>query len=284
MARNNLVFGNDAAFKPSSSYAPAPQYNQQPGYSDADLAAMYNRPAATGYDTGRMTWKGVMNAITATLGTIIVVGFGVMILPTVLYLVTGSEQSRELGLAISVGAAAIGGLGGFITVLINGFKRQPSAIVTMLYALFEGLFIGGISLVFERQYPGIVMQAVIGTLAVAGSIVVLYRSGKLRTSPKLTKIFMIAFAAYFLFSIANLFLVWFGVVNLRFGFMGIVIGGVAVLLASYSLVMDLEVISNGVANRAPASYAWRAAMGLAVTLVWMYTEILRILSIARGDD
>ena len=106
VARNNAILNNSPAFRNSGGYAPAPEYNQAPGaqqqwgqpqqqapgyqapqsqqagYSPADLEAMYNRPAATGFDTGRMTWRNTMNAITATFGVIIAVAFVIMMLPT----------------------------------------------------------------------------------------------------------------------------------------------------------------------------------------------------------
>lgn len=322
LARNNIVLGNDPAFKPGGQYAPAPQYGQpnygqpqygqgqfqqgyqqqghaapqygqpgqqysqpqfQQGYAPQDLEAMYNRPAAGGHDTGRLTWRDALNAITATLGTIIVVGAAVMFLPTALGFALG-EQGYQLGYAISMIASIVGAIGGMIAVLVNVFRKKPSAIVTMAYALFEGLFVGGISGVFEAMYPGIVFQAVLGTLAVAGSIVVLFRMGWVRTSPKLTKIFMVALGAYVLFSIANLVIVLLGGGSLRTGVLGLVIGAIAVLMASYSLVMDLELVKNAVDNGAPRNYAWAGALALAVTIVWLYVEILRILAILRGDD
>lgn len=314
VARNNAILNNSPAFRNAGGYAPAPEYNQAPGtqqqwgqpqqqwgqpqqqapgyqapqsqqggYSPADLEAMYNRPAATGFDTGRMTWRNTMNAITATFGVIIAVAFVIMMLPTVTALVMGTEEGRQIGFAFASIAAIVGAIGSFVTVLVNAFKKTPSMWVTLAYAVFEGLLLGGISLFFETVYPGIVLQAVIGTLAVAGSITVLFRMGKLRTSPKLTKMFLIAFGAYFVFTLVNLVLVLLGVTNLRTGMLGVVIGLVAVALASYSLVMDLEVIRNGVDSGAPNAYAWTAALGLAVTVVWMYTEILRILAILRDN-
>ena len=307
VARNNGILKKSPAFSSSGGYAPAPEYNQAPGaqqqfgqpqqqapqyqapryqegsYSQADLEAMYNRPAATGFDTGRMTWRNTMNAITATFGVIIAVAFVVMMLPTIGGLVTGTEEGRQVGFAFASILAIVGAVGAFVAVIVNAFKKKPSMIVTLAYALFEGLLLGGISVFFEQAYPGIVFQAVIATLAVTGSIAVLFRLGKLRTSPTLTKIFVVAFGAYFIFTIVNLVLVLLGIANLRTGLLGIVIGLAAVALASYSLVMDLEQIKNGIDNGAPKGYAWTAALGLAVTVVWMYTEILRILAILRDD-
>ncbi|MEJ6488496.1 Bax inhibitor-1/YccA family protein [Leucobacter sp. USCH14] len=181
--------------------------------------------------------------------------------------------------------AAIGGL---VLGLVNAFKKQPSVPLIVLYAVFQGVFLGGISGIFESQWSGIVSQAIIGTLAVFATVLILFRSGKVRTSPKLNKIFMVAIFGYLAFSLVNFVLMLTGVNQdpwgLRSGWLGLAIGALAVLLAAYSLVMDFELIQNGVQNRVPEKWAWSAAFGLMVTLIWLYVEILRILAILRGSD
>ena len=137
---------------------------------------------------------------------------------------------------------------------------------------------------FNEAYPGIVAQAVLATLGVFAVVLVGFTSGKLRTSPRLTKIFFIAMGGYIVFGLVNLLLMGFaGTGSMREGGMGLLIGAFAVLLASYSLVMDFEFIKAGVEQGAPQKFAWYAAFGLIVTLVWLYLEILRILAILRGD-
>ncbi|WP_114855491.1 Bax inhibitor-1/YccA family protein [Brachybacterium sp. YJGR34] len=304
MARHNIVFGRDQAVQGGTQYsAPrfgqpaqaAPAQNTQwssgferqgagaPVAPGADpLEAAYARPAATGFDTGRMTLKDALNAITATLGTIIVVGAAVALLPLVLGIV-GGEAGAQLGLVLAGGATLIGVVGGLVAALVNIFKKQPSPLAVLAYAVFEGLFLGGISATMEYLYPGIALQAVVGTLAVAGTVLVMFRMGILRTSPRLNKIFFVAMVAYGLFLVVNLVLALFTGGDLRSGLFGLVIGGLAVVLASYSLVMDFEDIQHALESGTPRVYAWRVAFGLAVTLVWMYVEILRILAILRGD-
>lgn len=180
-----------------------------------------------------------------------------------------------------------GAIVGLVLGLVNAFKKEPSVPLIIGYALAQGLFLGGISMVFNAQYDGIVMQAILGTLSVFAVTLLLFRSGKVRTSPKMNKIFMVAIGGYLLFSLLNVGLMLFGVVTnpfgLRSGWIGVAIGLVAVLLAAYSLVMDFELIKNGVANRVPEKWGWSAAFGLMVTLIWLYVEILRILAILRGD-
>ncbi|UOQ58002.1 Bax inhibitor-1/YccA family protein [Leucobacter allii] len=186
-----------------------------------------------------------------------------------------------------------GAIIGLVLGLVNSFKKQPSVPLIVLYAVFQGLFLGGISQVFEAQWSGIVSQAVIGTLAVFAVTLLLFRSGKVRTSPKMTKIFMVAIFGYLAFSIVNVILMLTGANQDPWGLrgatlwgipLGVVIGGLAVLLAAYSLVMDFELIQNGVKNRVPEKWAWSAAFGLMVTLIWLYVEILRILAILRGNN
>lgn len=309
MARHNVIFGRDQAVQQgsargsgpqwSSSFdAPqAPQYGQQAQYGEQaqygqpapqngqrdDLEAMYARPAATGHDTGRMTMKDALNAITATLGIIIVVGAAVAFAPAALGLLMG-EQGLQLGF-LAVGAATLVGLiGGLVTGLINAFKKQPSAVLVLLYAGFEGLLLGGISGFMEFQYPGIALQAVVATFAVAGAILLLTRMNVLRTSPKLTKIMGFAMIGYMGFIVVNLIYVLATGGSLRTGLFGMIIGGIAVVMASYCLVSDIEDVQRAAGAGVPRSYAWRCAFGVAATLVWMYIEILRIIAILRGSD
>jgi uncharacterized YccA/Bax inhibitor family protein len=174
----------------------------------------------------------------------------------------------------------VGLIGGLVLGLVNSFKKSPSPALIIGYGLFEGAFLGGISMYFNEAYPGIVGQAVLATLGVFAVVLVAFRSGKVRTSPRLNKIFFVAIGGYIIFGLVNLL---FGGGSLQTGGLGLAIGAFAVLLASYSLVMDFEFIKAGVEQGAPAKFAWYGAFGLIVTLVWLYIEILRILAILRGD-
>jgi uncharacterized YccA/Bax inhibitor family protein len=234
-----------------------------------DLESRYAQPAATTADTGRMTYDDVVVKTAITLGAVLV----------------GAAVGWQVP-----GLAMVGLVVGLVLGLVNSFKRNPSPVLILAYALFEGLFLGGISFVFEnasfggQSGQGLVAQAVLATFCVFGAVLLGFRSGKLRTSPRLNKIFFIAMIGYLLFSLVNVGLMAFaGQSSLRSGGLGLVIGAFAVLLASYSLVMDFEFIKAGVQQGAPVKFAWTAAFGLTVTLVWLYLEILRILSILRGD-
>jgi len=298
MARHNIVFGRDQAvqqggsaysgprFGQAAQSGPAPDTQWSSGFGQQggdQLEAMYARPAATGHDTGRMTMRDALNAISATLGVIIVVGFAVAMTPLALGLVAG-DQGVQAGLALTGVATLVGLIGGLVLSLVNIFKKQPSPILVLAYAAFEGLFLGGLSGTMEFIYPGIAMQAVVGTLAVAATVLVLFRVGILRTSPRLNKIFMVAMVAYLLFGLVNIGYLLLSGQSLRDGVLGLVIGGLAVVMASYSLVMDFEDVQRSVEAGTPRKYAWRLGFGIAVTMVWLYVEVLRILMILRGND
>lgn len=308
MARHNIIFGRDQAVQQGARYGDAsqgapqqggPQYGgpqqtqwasdftpQQTGRTANgydNLEAMYARPSATGHDTGRMTMRDALNAISVTLGIIVVTGFAVGLLPLVLSLV-GGPTGMQIGLVIAMGASIIGVIGGLITGLINGFKKKPSAIAVIAYAVFEGLLLGGISSVFEyTAYPGIALQAVVATFMVAGVILLLTNLGILRTSPLLTKVFSFAILAYLGFVLFNIVYLLITGNDLRSGVFGLIIGGLAVVMASYSLTSDIEQVRDAAQGGVPRAYAWRCAFGVAATLVWMYIEILRIIAIFRDN-
>lgn len=223
----------------------------------------FRAPAAGPEHTGRMTYNDVVGKT------------GLML---VLVVVAGAVGWFSPGLMI------VGAIAGLVLGLVNSFKREPSPVLIMLYALAEGLFLGGISAVFEASYPGVVVQAVLGTFSVFAVMLALYTSGRFRPTPRMTKIVMTAMLGYLVFMLVNLVLTWTGIANLRTGGLGLIIGAIAVLLAAYSLTMDFEMAAVGVKNGAPQKYSWSVAFGLTVTLVWLYVEILRILSILRSDD
>lgn len=185
--------------------------------------------------------------------------------------------------------AALVGLG---LGLINAFKREPSPALILSYAAAQGLFVGGISAVFEARWPGIVLQAVIASLAVVGVTLALFVSGKVRVSARANKMFLIAIGAYLLYALVNLGMSAFGAAgDSAFGLsgsvevfgipLGLIIGPLVILLGAYSLVQDFDSIQRGVAMRADKRYGWTAAFGITLSVLWLYLEILRFLGIAR---
>ena len=149
---------------------------------------------------------------------------------------------------------------------------------------WEGVFVGGISAAFESAYDGIVAQAVLGTLGAFTAMLVLYKTGVIRATPKFTKMLLIAGAGYFVFILLNLLVSVFAGNSIYNSPLGFLVAGVGVVLASLFLVLDFDFVEQGIRNGLPREYAWTAAFGLTVTLVWLYIEILRLLAILRGDN
>jgi uncharacterized YccA/Bax inhibitor family protein len=246
-------------------------YGQQP-MTDAQLQQMYNQPAAGPADTGRMTFDDVIVKTAACLGV----------------LLAGAAVTMFVSMGLASLLMIVGALGGFVLALVNTFKKQPSPALILAYAGLEGLFLGGLTRVLDTMYPGVGLQAVLGTLSVFTVTLLLFKSGKVRATPKAMKFFMIAIVGYALFSVVNLVMMVTGLTTepfgLRSGIIGIAIGILAIGLAAFSLVMDFTSIEAGVRSGAPQRFSWTAAFGLTVTLVWLYVEIIRLLAILRGDD
>lgn len=175
--------------------------------------------------------------------------------------------------------------------LVNSFKKEPSPGLIIAFAVAEGVMVGGFSAILEAQYENIASQALLGTFCVVAVVLFLYKRGILRESAHATKIFLAAMIGYLLFSLVNLGLMLTGVSDDPWGLrgsveifglpLGLVLGALAVVLGSYSLVMDFSFVERGAANRLPEKYGWTAAFGIVVTVVWLYIEILRMIAIAR---
>ncbi|MCT1656888.1 Bax inhibitor-1/YccA family protein [Brevibacterium luteolum] len=183
---------------------------------------------------------------------------------------------------------------GLVLGLVNAFKREPNKGLILLYAGVEGVFLGGISGMFNAAYDGIVVQAVLATLCVFGLMFALFRFRIVRMSGKMMKFLMLAVGGYAIFALVNFAFAMFtgGAMNARnveitiMGMtmpLGVVIGIVAVVLASLTLVADFQMIEEGVKHRIPEKYSWTCAFSLMVTLIWLYVEILRLLSYFRQN-
>ena len=265
MALDNPAFSRNSAFSQQGAVAAQDMSAQQ-------LQDMYNRPA-TLPDREVMT---VENTVAKTAGSFAVLLVGA----AVGWLLTPAMPWVFWAAAIV----------GFVLALVNIFKREPSPALILAYAAAQGVFIGGISLIYETQWSGIIAQAVIGTIAVFGVTLALFASGKVRASARATKVFLIAMVGYLVFSLINMILIWTGVNDDPWGLrgatifgipLGLVIGVLVILMAAYSLVLDFDMIQQGALNRAPKKFGWTGAFGIMVTVVWLYLEILRFLAIAR---
>ncbi len=192
-------------------------------------------------------------------------------------------SNPEAGLAAVAPWMAVGGIGGFITALVTVFRPQSSGISAPIYAILEGLFLGGVSALFESMYPsqGLVMRAVALTFAVFFAMLFLYRSGIIKVTRKfamglfaatagIALVYLVSFIGSF-FGMESSFL--YGNSNLSIGFSLVVVA-----IAALNLVMDFSFIERASANGAPKYMEWYGAFGLMVTLIWLYMEILRLLS------
>ncbi|WP_105567037.1 Bax inhibitor-1/YccA family protein [Microbacterium halophytorum] len=263
-----------------------------PGYVDpsqqARMEGAYASPSADSVDTGRMTIEDTV------IKTVLL--FAAMLVTAVVgwvWTLGGALSPSMATQAPNLAPWIIGALGGFVLAMVNIFKKKPSVPLIFGYALFEGLFVGGISAYFEFIFPGVVFQATLATVAVIAVTLALFANGKIRASKRATKIFMIAMIGYLVFSLLNVILMWTGVADNAFGLrsmevmgipLGAIIGVLVVIMAAYSLVLDFDQIQQGVRNGAPRKYAWQGAFGIMVTVVWLYVEILRILAIFQSSD
>jgi len=186
----------------------------------------------------------------------------------------------NLGFGIAIGAALVG----LVLVIVNSVKRTVSPPLIMAYAAVEGVFLGVLSHALETLYSGIVVQAVAATSVTFAVMLVLYRTGRIRVTPRFTKVLMGALLGYVGFLLVNLVLNAFGNgADLWRGGFALATAAFAVVLASLFLTLDFDEIERGVRAGVPEQEAWRAAFGLMVTLVWLYVELLRLIAILRGE-
>ena len=178
-----------------------------------------------------------------------------------------------------------GAFGGFIVALITIFKKQWASISAPIYALLEGLFLGGISAIFEAHYPGIVIQAVSLTLGTLFCLLLAYRSGVIKVTENFKLGVAAATGGIALIYLATFLLGLFGV-RMPFihesGLIGIGFSLFVVVIAALNLVLDFDFIESGAENGVPKYMEWYAAFGLMVTLIWLYIEILRLLAKLRS--
>ena len=175
-----------------------------------------------------------------------------------------------------------GGLfGGLILAIITVFSKKWAAVTAPLYAIAEGLFLGGISAIYQVNFPGIVMQAVALTFATLFVLLFAYKSRLIKPTENF-KLGVVAatggiFFVYMLSFILGLFGINFGYIHSA-GPLGIIISLIIVVIAALNLVLDFDFIEQGAEQGAPKYMEWYAAFGLMVTLVWLYLEILRLLA------
>ncbi|WP_320781014.1 Bax inhibitor-1/YccA family protein [Streptomyces sp. CRN 30] len=234
----------------------------------------YGAPPQAPVSAGRMTMDDVVMRTAMTLGTVVV---GAVLAWTLL-------PVSPTSYALAAGSALIA----MVLGLVQSFKRKASPALILGYAAFEGVFLGVISEMFNTRWSGAPFQAVLGTMAVAGATLLVYKAGWIRVTARYARIGITIALAFVAVMAVNLLLVVFGVAEdggLRsMGPLGAVVGILAILLGAFFLTLDFKQIEDGVAYGAPKEESWLAAFGLTMSLVWIYIEMLRLVAIFQGDD
>jgi uncharacterized YccA/Bax inhibitor family protein len=267
MESRNPVFSRDKEFQ-RGGYATFDTRTP----SATELSDMYAAPSATSVDTNRMT----LDDVVVRTGSLFAI-----LLATAAATYFVWQPANPLPV---FGAAIVG----FVLAMIVSFSKTVRPPLMMAYAAVEGVFVGGVSYWYAGAFGGgIVPQAILGTLCAFGAMLALYKTGVIRNSPRFQKTLMIAAIGYLVFGVVNLLLSAFtGWQNVYTGggILPILLSAFGVVLASFFLVLDFDFVEQGIRNGIPKIYAWTAAFGLVVTLVWLYLEILRLLAILRGDN
>jgi uncharacterized YccA/Bax inhibitor family protein len=193
----------------------------------------------------------------------------------------------EIALPILIGSALIG----LVIGLIVSFKRITNPPLILAYAVVEGVFVGLISKFFESSYPGIVVQAMVGTFGIFLVMTALYKFKVIRATPKFARGLMAAVFGIVAIMLVNFVLSMFGVTtglrgdaNGNGSLLAIGFSIVVIIIASLTFILDFDLIEQSVRNGAPRNMAWTCAFGLLVGLIWVYLEVLRLLSYLRGRD
>ncbi|GAA0987423.1 Bax inhibitor-1/YccA family protein [Acrocarpospora macrocephala] len=217
---------------------------------------------------------------TMTMDDVVMKGFIVL---GVILATAGTSWYLGWGIGIGVGAALVA----LVLGLIVSFTQRPNPALVLGYAAFEGVFLGVISNFFEARYPGIVLQAVIGTMMAFLGTLAVYSLKIFRPTPKFTKFVIGAAIAAVGLILVNLIASFFvdGGLGLRSGGpLAIAFSVGMILLGCFFLLLDFDQINEGVRAGVPEKFSWLMAFGLALSLVWIYLEVLRLLSYFSGDD
>jgi len=223
--------------------------------------------------TEKMTVQGTANKSIFLL-SILILTAGLVALPMYMGMAVGSVTT----------ATIIGSVGSLIMVIVASVKKQWSPIIAPIYAVLEGLFIGGASAMFESMYPGIVLQASLITFGTFFGLLTAYKSGLIQATENF-KLGVFAATMGIMFTYLISFVMSFFGASIPMihssGLIGILFSGFVVVIAALNLVLDFDFIEAGEKMGAPKYMEWYASIGLLVTLVWLYIEILRLLAKLR---
>ena len=288
MRSTNPVLSRSDAFTPGHRQTgfqnPGPQQYARPGHGYGPQ--QYGQPVygaqawgqPSGYaPQGQAPAVMTINDVLAKTGTLFVV-----------LLAAAAVSWLFLPTALLYPVAIVSSLVAVVTSVVVTVRHSTSVPAIMVYTVAEGLMLGAWSRVFEYLYPGIVSQAVLGTLAATAVVLAAYRYLGVRVTGRLRRIVVLSVIAYAVVALVNFVVVLLGgslgltEIGSGAGMLSWLFAGIGVTLAVMCLLMDLEECERGVRMGAPAKESWRAGFGLMVTLVWLYTNILRILSYLRN--
>lgn len=296
MKSNNPVFNRSPQFNGQSnaygnqSYAggqqtmtdPSQWRVAQPGQAQPGQAyGGYDAPTQSGYgqvDQSPMTIDSVVQKTAMSLGVVILAALATWILtPEV-------KVGADLGGLMA--AVGIGSLGAFALSMVNSFKRVISPALVLAFCALEGVALGGISKLFDAQFgSGVVSGAVIGTFAAFAGTLAAYKFFNIKVSGKFRMFVMAAVFGMIGLSLMELVLGMFGSQIGLFGVsgLGMVTAFAGLILGVFMLIMDFDFVENGVRAGLPERESWRAAFAMTVSLVWIYTNLLRILAFFSQD-
>jgi uncharacterized YccA/Bax inhibitor family protein len=290
MQSNNPVFRNSDEFNGRAANAYGNQVYDgggaaYPGYGQAQTTDpstwSTGSPTHTGAGTGRMTIDSVVQKTGLSILIVIVAAFATWVMTPAL---TDANTMSDSSLQTLLAWMTIGSLGAFGLSLVNSFKRVISPALVLAFAALEGVALGALSKWFDYQYGnGIVIQAVIGTFAAFAGTLAAYKFFNIKVSNKFRMFVIGAMFAMVGLSILELVLSMFGSAIGIYGFSGIglLFAILGLVLGVFMLILDFDFVENGVRAGLPDRESWRAAFGLTVSLVWIYTNLLRILAIMR---
>ncbi|WP_127479964.1 Bax inhibitor-1/YccA family protein [Nocardioides pantholopis] len=280
MQSNNPVFRRSEEFNRPGANAYGTQTYADPstwGTGAAGQEQEFGRtPVATG---GPMTIDSVVQKTGISLGVVIVFA-------ALTWMLTPNLEDANVDIGPLIGAVTIGSLGAFVLSMVNSFKRHISPALVLAFCALEGVALGGLSKLFDARFgDGIVTQAVIGTFAAFAGTLAAYKVLNIKVGNKFRTFVTAAVFGMVALSVLELVLGMFGSEFGLFGFgaMGLLFAVAGLVLGVFMLIMDFDFVEQGVANRIPERESWRAAFAMTVSLVWIYTNLLRILAIFNQD-
>ncbi|MBW9207924.1 Bax inhibitor-1/YccA family protein [Mumia sp. zg.B17] len=286
MKSNNPVFARSDEFNgraarpgtaPTGYTDPSTwQIGQSDGYDGGSGQGPHSTAVAD-----RMTIDSVVQKTALTIGL-------TALSAAVVWFMIGDISADQSKLATAFALATGGAIIGFVLAMVNSFKKVISPPLVLAYAVVEGVFVGALSKVVSSYVgdPGIVAQAVLGTIAAFAGTLFVYRFFNIKVTDKFRRGVTAALFGFMAVILLNFVLSFFGAdFGIRdFSMLGLIVSCIAVVLGVLCLILDFDFVENGIKAGLPERESWRAAFGLTVTLIWLYIEILRILAILRGDN